>query len=210
MEDEGAAFNSDRAVTAIQFYMDLLLKEQVAVDWTGASAAARLPALKDGRIAMFVDGPHYLNVLKRGAPEMAGKWKVITHPYSQEPSSPLSGTGLVIPKNAAHPEAAWKFIEFAMRVENQISLFKSGGAPPLSAALQSPEVTAPDPYFGGQPVFSVFGEALRTAHHFSYIREWPEIEPEFTGALQAILHKQQTVRQALDAAAAVGNSKLTE
>jgi ABC-type glycerol-3-phosphate transport system substrate-binding protein len=209
-DNTAAVFNSPEAVEAIQFYSDLLLKEKVAIDWT-EDQGERIQGVKDGRIAMFSDGPYYMGILKSAAPEMAGQWKVASHPQSKMPGSYLGGTGLVIPANAAQKEAAWKFIEYAMRVENQIGVYKNAGAAPaLTAALQSAEVNAADPYFGGQQAFGVFLEALNTAHHFPYVRQWNDIDDLFTVALQEIALGQKTVQQALDDAAAATNEALTK
>ncbi len=207
-DNTAAAFNSPEAVEAITFDSNLLLKEKVAINWT-PDQGERIQGVKDGRIAMFSDGPYYMGILKSGAPEMAGKWKVAPHPSSKNPGSYLGGTGLVIPAKAANKEAAWKFIQFAMQPENQIGVYKNAGAAPaLTAALQSPEVNAADPYFGGQQAFGVFLEAMKTAHHFPYVRQWSDIDAAFTTAMQEIALGQKTAQQALDDAAKTSNEAL--
>ena len=194
-------FNSPEAVQAIQFYSDLL-KEKVAINWT-TDQGERIQGIKDGRIAMFSDGPYYMGLMKSGAPEMAGQWKVALHPYSKAPGSYLGGTGLVIPDGSQNKEAAWKFIEFAMRPENQIGVYKFAGAAPATiAALESPEVNVEDPYFGGQKAFAVFLETMKTAQSFPYVRQWTDVDGFFTVAMQEISLGQKDVQQALDDAAA--------
>ena len=193
-------FNSPEAVQAIQFNADLLLKDKIAINWT-TDEGERIQGVKDGRIAMFSDGPYYMGLLKSGAPEMAGKWKVAPHPYSKEPGSYLGGTGLVIPNGSKQKDAAWKFIEFALRPENEIGVYKyAGAAPALTAALNSPEVNVEDPYFGNEKAFSVFLDAMKTAHPFPYVRQWNDIDTFFTNAMQAIA-LGTPVQQALDDAA---------
>jgi|GEM_PF-380111 len=207
-DNTAVAFNSPEAIEAIQFYSDLLLQERIAIYWT-PDLGERLQGVKDGRIAMFSDGPDYLRVLKNGAPEMAGQWKVVSHPKNKQPGSYLGGTGLVIPKSSANQAAAWKFIEFAMRPENQIGVYtQAGAAPALLAALQSEQVNVADPYFGGQPALGVFVEAMKTAHHFPYVRQWNEVDTAFTTALQEIALGQKPVKQALDEAAVAANETL--
>ena len=103
---------------------------------------------------MFQDGPYYMGLLKTGVPEQSGKWAVATAPYSKQPGSYLGGTGLGIPVQAAHKEAAWQLIQYLLRPENAVGVFTyAGAAPATTAALQSPELTKPDPYFGGQAPF---------------------------------------------------------
>jgi ABC-type glycerol-3-phosphate transport system substrate-binding protein len=209
-DNTGAAFNSPEAIEAIQFYSDLLLQERIAIYWT-PDLGDRLQGIRDGHIAMFSDGPDHLSVLKNGAPEMAGLWKVAQHPKNKQTGSYLGGTGLVIPQGSTHKEAAWKFIEFAMRLENQIGVYThAGSAPALLAALQSEQVNVADPYFGGQQALAVFVEAMKTAHHFPYVRQWNDVDAAFTTALQEIALGHKPVQQALDEAATVANEALGE
>jgi ABC-type glycerol-3-phosphate transport system substrate-binding protein len=203
-------FNSPEAVDAIQFYADMLLKDKTAINWT-KDQGERIQGVKDGRIAMFSDGPYYMGLLKSGAPEMSGKWKVALHPKGKFQSSYLGGTGLVIPAKAANKDAAWKFIEFAMRPENQVGVYKYAGAAPATiAAAESPEVNVADPYFGGQKTLQIFLDSMKTAHPFPYVRQWSDIDTFFTAAMQSIGGGQQTVKQALDDAASKSTDALSQ
>lgn len=208
-DNTAITFNSPEAVEAITFY-NSLLENKVGINWT-TDQGERLQGVKDGRIAMFSDGPYYMGILKSGAPEMSGQWAVAAHPFNKGAGSYLGGTGLVIPAASTHQAAAWKFIEYAMRAENQVSVYKNAGAAPaLTAALQSPEVNVADPYFGGQQAFAVFLETMKTAHHFPYVRQWNDIDAAFTTALQEIALGQKPVQQALDDAAAASAEALTK
>lgn len=204
-----AMFNSPEAVEAIEFYHGLLT-DKLAINWTD-DQGERIQGLKDGRIGMFSDGSYYMGIMKTGAPEMAGKWGVATHPYKKQPGSYLGGTGLVIPEKAANKEAAWRFIEYASRVENQMGVYTiAGAAPALTAALERPELSAPDPYFANQRPLAVFLEAQKTAQHFPYVRVWADIDDAFTTAMQEIALGQKPVKQALDEAAAAADEVLAK
>jgi multiple sugar transport system substrate-binding protein len=208
-DNKTVVFNSPEAVEAIQVYTDLLTNKS-AIYW-GADQGERIQGIKDGRIAMFSDGPYNMGIMKSAAPEMAGQWKVAVHPYSKQPGSYLGGTGLVIPSQSAHKEAAWKFVEYAMRVENQIGVYTyAGAAPALTAALQSAEVNAPDPYFGGQKAFDVFLEAMKMAKHFPYVRQWNDIDVAFSTAMEQIGLGQKSVKDALDEAAVEATNALSK
>jgi len=203
-----AVFNSPEGVEATQFLVDMVNKYHIAFD-IGEEEA--ITPIKDGRMAMFSDGPYMMGVIKDGAPEMEGMWKVAPHPYSKQRGSYLGGTGLVIPARAANKEAAWRFIEFAMRLDNAIGVYKySGAAPGLKAALESPEVSVPDPYFGGQVTLPLFLEATETAHHFPYVRQWNEMYDIIEDAVTSALLEEKTVQQALDDAVAEINALLAE
>jgi len=203
-----AVFNSPEAVEATQFFIDMANKYHFAYN-IGEEEA--IQGIKDGRIAMFSDGPYMMGVIKDGAPEMEGKWKVAPHPYSKQPGSYLGGTGLVIPERSTNKEAAWKFIEYALRKDNAIGVYKySGAAPGLKAALESPEVSAPDPYFGGQVTLPIFLKATETAHHFPYVAQWNEMYDIIEQAVTSALLEEKTAQQALDDAAAEVNALLQE
>jgi multiple sugar transport system substrate-binding protein len=206
-DNKAAAFNSPEAVEAIEFYSGML-KDKTAINWT-KDQGERIQGIKDNRIAVFSDGPYYMGIMKASAPEMAGKWRVAMHPYSKNAGSYLGGTGLVIPQNAKNKEAAWKFIEFALKLENQINVYKAAGAAPATIqALESPEVNVADPYFGGEKAFSVFLESMKTAHPFPYVRQWSDIDILFTNAMQEIALGQKSVKEVLDDAAAKTNEAL--
>jgi ABC-type glycerol-3-phosphate transport system substrate-binding protein len=208
-DNKTVVFNSPEAVAAIQADLDLLTNKS-AIYW-GADQGERIQGIKDGRIAMFSDGPYNMGIMKSAAPEMAGQWKIAVHPYDKQPGSYLGGTGLVIPAQSKQKEAAWKFIEYAMRLENQIGVYKyAGAAPALTEALQSPEVNAADPYFGGQKPFDVFLEAMKTAKHFPYVRQWTDIDAAFTTAMEQIGLGQKPVKDALDEAAATATDALNK
>jgi multiple sugar transport system substrate-binding protein len=208
-DNKTVTFNSPEAVEAIQVYADMLTNKS-AIYW-GADQGERIQGIKDGRIAMFSDGPYNMGIMKSAAPEMAGQWRVAVHPYGKQPGSYLGGTGLVIPAQSKQKEAAWKFIEYAMRLENQIGVYKyAGAAPALTAALQSPEVNVADPYFGGQKPFDVFLEAMKTAKHFPYVRQWNDIDVAFSTAMEQIGLGQMSVKDALDEAAATATDALSQ
>jgi ABC-type glycerol-3-phosphate transport system substrate-binding protein len=151
---------------------------------------------------MFTDGPYYMGIMKSGAPEMAGKWGVALAPYSKEPGSYLGGTGLSIPVNAPHPQEAWDFIQFMERPENATKIFTiAGAAPGLTAALESPKVDKPDPYFTDQNTLPVFLKAMSTAHHFPYVSQWDSIQSTIDNGLATAFLGKASPQDALNSAA---------
>jgi multiple sugar transport system substrate-binding protein len=204
-----AAFNSPEGVAALQFQMDLA-SDGTGLYWSDADGDLP-PAISDGRVAMFSDGPYYMGLLKSGVPDQAGKWKVAVHPYSKQPGSYLGGTGLSIPVSSKHQEAAWLLTEFMLRPEQQVGVYTvTGAAPATLAALESPELTQPDDYFGGQKPFEVFLEAMSSATHFPYVAEWSTIDTIIGENLDAALVGTSTAQAALDAAAQSVDAELAK
>ncbi len=208
-DNTAAVFNSPEAVEAVKFYAGLI-KNNIAIHWT-TEEGELIQGIKDGRIAMFSDGPYFMGIMKSAAPEMTGKWRVAPHPISKQAGSYLGGTGLVIPAGAPHTDAAWKFIQYALKVENEIGVYKNAGAAPaLTAALQSDEINAADPYFGDQKVFSVFLDALGTARPFPYVRQWNDISKAFTTAMDEIALGAKDEQTALDDGVSAVNKILSQ
>jgi multiple sugar transport system substrate-binding protein len=203
-----AAFNSAEGVEALEFNTSFL-DDGSGIYW-GPDQGDQMAGFKDGTLAMFNNGPYMMGVLKSGAPEMSGKWKVAAAPFSKQPGSYLGGTGLGIPVAASHKDAAWLFVQYMLRPEQQVGVFTyAGAAPATTAALESPELTKPDPYFGGDAPFGIFLETMKTATHFPYVASWAEIQtPTLDDAVAGALLGQSTAQAALDAAAEETNGLL--
>jgi multiple sugar transport system substrate-binding protein len=158
---------------------------------------------------MFQDGPYYMGLLKSGVPEQSGKWAVATAPFSKQPGSYLGGTGLGIPVQATHKDAAWLLAQYLLRPENQVGVFTyAGAAPATTAALESPELTKPDPYFGGQAPFGIFLDSMKTSHPFPYVGAWDDIGTAIDEAMQKALLGKADAKTALDEAATETNTLL--
>ena len=98
-----------------------------------------------------------------------------------------------------------------LRPEQQVGVFTyAGAAPATTAALESPELTKPDPYFGGQAPFQVFLDSMATSTHFPYVGAWTEIDTFITDSLQSALLGQATPQAALDDAASQTDDALSK
>ncbi|MEZ5094624.1 sugar ABC transporter substrate-binding protein [Nocardioides sp.] len=199
---KAAAFDSPAGVAALD-YMKSLLTSGGGIYWGPSQGdSTGLPGINDGRIGMFVNGPYMMGVLKDGAKKQSGKWGVAPAPYSKQPGSYLGGTGLVVPRTAKNPSAAWKLAQFLLEPDQQALVYTAAGAAPATLdALASPALTAPDPYFGGVSEFPVFQSAMATATPFPYVAAWPDIDTALTDAVTSVLIGQTTSAQALEKAA---------
>ncbi len=208
-DSTAAAFNSPEGVAALQFQMDMAA-DGSGMYWSDADGDLP-PALVDGRVAMFSDGPYYMGLMKSGVPDQAGKWKVAIAPYSKQPGSYLGGTGLSIPVGAKHEQAAWLFTSYFLLPEQQVRFYTvTGAAPATTAALQSPELNTADEYLGGQQPFAVFLETMATATHFPYVDAWSKIDTIIGENLDAALLNKTSAKTALDDAANATNAELAK
>jgi multiple sugar transport system substrate-binding protein len=197
-----AAFAGPQGVQALTAYRGLLRDGGV---YLGAEQpdSAGTDRIKDGRIAMFINGPYMMGVLKDTAAEQSGKWGVAPVPSDGHPGSYLGGTGLAIPAKSRNKAAAWTFVQFMLKKEQELGVLKyAGAAPTTNEAVLSAELTDPDPYFGGQTPFLVFLEAVSSARHFPYIKQWSEVDATINEAVAAVLLDKKTPKQALTDAAA--------
>ena len=206
-DNTAAAFDSEAGVSALD-YQRSFLDNGTGVLW-GTEEGDAMAGIKDGRIGMFQDGPYWMGLLKDGAPEMKGDWAVATAPYSAEPGSYLGGTGLSIPVNAAHPDEAWLFVQYMLEPAQQLGVYTyAGAAPATTEALNSPELTKPDPYFGGEAPFPIFLDAMQTATHFPYVSAWDDIDTEIGTMVESVMLGEKEPQQALDDTAATVNDLL--
>ena len=83
-------------------------------------------------------------------------------------------------------------------------------APATTAALESLQLTQPDPYFGGQAPFSVFLETMATATHFPYVGAWSQIDTVINESLDAALQGKADVQTALNDAAKAADAELAK
>jgi multiple sugar transport system substrate-binding protein len=195
-DNTAPAFNSPEGLSAMDYYKSFL-DDGSGIYW-GTDAGEPLTGIKDGRIAMFQDGPYYMGLLKSGAPELKGDWGVATAPYTKQPGSYLGGTGLSIPYNSTHLQEAWLFDQFMLQPAQQLGLFTyAGAAPATTGALASPLLTKPDPYFGSQAPFPVFAEAMATATHFPYVGTWSAVDVTIGAMVESVMLDKATSQQAL-------------
>jgi ABC-type glycerol-3-phosphate transport system substrate-binding protein len=197
-----AAFDSKQGVAALD-YMNSLLTSGGGIYWgPDQGDSSGLSGINDERIGMFLNGPYMMGVLKDGAPAQSGKWAVAPAPYATQPGSYLGGTGLVIPTTAKNPTAAWQLAQFLLEPAQQELVYTAAGAAPATtAALASPALNDPDPYFGGVSEFSIFRDAMSTATPFPYVASWSDIDAAITDAVTSVLIGQSTSQDALSAAA---------
>ena len=206
-----AALDSPAGEGALEFFKGFL-EDGSGIYWgKDQGDSTGLPGIKDERIGMFLNGPYMMGVLKDGVPEQKGDWKVAPAPVGLQEGSYLGGTGLTIPVNAGDPEDAWTFIQFLLQKEQQLGVYTDAGAAPATeAALDSPELNKPDPFFGGEKPFGVFRQALASATPFPYVESWTQIDRAVENGVTAALTGEKPVASALSSSAGRIDELLSE
>jgi ABC-type sugar transport system, periplasmic component len=96
--------------------------------------------------------------IKNSAPSTAGKWDLASIPGG---GGNWGGSFWTIPAQSAHPEEAYKFIEWLIQPEQQLRIFKNvGNLPSQKALLESDDIqNSTDPFFNDAPDGKLFAES---------------------------------------------------
>ncbi len=126
-------------------------------------------AFRTGQVKSFFSGPYMVEVLKKQAPEITGKWSVALMPKKKTRTSFVGGSNLVIFKNSKNKDLAWKFIEFLSGPEIQVEWYKITSDLPSVRSAWENEILAKD------PVLKVFHQQLEDAKSPPNIPKWEQI-----------------------------------
>jgi arabinosaccharide transport system substrate-binding protein len=168
MFDEAGRVNFDReeTVDTILWYLRQMFgPERIAYD-CGANlvgGAVFNKALNDG-LALFYIAPDWrTNSIQMEVPGVAGKMKVMPLPAWKpggRRTSTWGGSGLAITKGTKHPELAYALAKYLYFDKSQLGprFRMTQILPPLKDAWSSPEFRAPNAFFSGQPLGSLYAE----------------------------------------------------
>ncbi|MGW6916312.1 ABC transporter substrate-binding protein [Kitasatospora sp. NPDC054939] len=121
--------------------------------------------LRDGKIAAGPLAAWAVHYLETKLPDQKGAWRLTRPPAATaggKRTAIVNSTHLAVSASSPRRVAAWKFVEYALtRPESANSMFKAGGVfPALTAAHSDPMYTAPNAFYGGQPVLKTFVDLL--------------------------------------------------
>ena len=152
---ETVTVNQPGCVNALEILKKLNEAGLLALgDW-----GAQIQYVKTGAVSGSLYGGWYEGTIRSNAPELEGKWGVYEMPAATEGgvrAANWGGSSLAITSASKNKEAAWAYIEYALATnEGQISMLKNRGlVPSLLASLDDPYVKEPQPYWGGQAIWS--------------------------------------------------------
>lgn len=185
-----AAFNTDAGREALQFWRDMIREDGIyEIGFLGGPGGGD-PFIQ-GTAAMQI-GLNPTAFFARRAKIDFGAMPIPGRDGGTiSLSDPLS---LYIMKNGENTELAWKFIEFALSEEQQVSFCKSTlNLPALKVAQQSPEIT-------GIPELKPFIDALDVARELPITPAYTEIWDAISSEVEAALTDTKPVDEALGAA----------
>ncbi len=203
-ENGKVSFNSPEGIQAVTL-MKKIIDSGIAADigwWTPEF----FNSFKTGQVASYMQGVWLGGQIKENAPDTGGKWGVFPLPAVTAGgirAAVNGGSNLAIPTKAKNPEAAWKFIEFALtKKESQLQMYKNYNIfPALVPSYSDPVFNEANAFFGNQKTSEVFikiqEEIPTTSYYGQYYNDVTNI---ISAHIVKALDGSQTPEQALAAA----------
>ncbi len=176
----------DAAAEAVEYYRKFYEQGAAPLEDPGYDL---MWAFKEGYYPMIISGPWQVDEIRQQIPEIEGKWSVSTLPKHKTGTSFVGGAHLTMFKQSENKEAAWKFIEFMSKPENQIEWFEIAGS--LPSNIQAWETG----YFDDKPKINVFGEQMYDTKAPPNIPEWEEIAGVLNRRLEETIRGGETIER---------------
>ena len=202
-KDGKVSLDSPQALKALQ--LEKAMQDAGLIDnekgWDGLVSATKAGNVATQPIAVWWTG-----TLTSEMPKLSGKFGVLPLPAFEPGGATTSNNGgstLAIPSQSKHPDAAWAFVKFALTDRaNAVAMMKNEGLfPSYLPALTDPYFQAPQPYFGGQPIYRLFGEAVKHIPPFVYTADSTKASDVVNNMVAGVLLNGNDPKSALAGAA---------
>lgn len=177
-EDGAVTVGGPEAVRTMEFLAEMNDRGLVAnnADWDGW-----VTATSSGQVATGPAGVWWSGTLEAEMPDLAGDWGAMPLPTPEAGggrASNMGGSTLAIPSATAHPEAAWRFVEFSLAdAGNQAHMLDEWGLfPSYLPSYEEPVFTAARDYYGGEPVFELFADLVEDVPPVNYTSDFAETQ----------------------------------
>lgn len=194
------AFNSPEAKQAVQFFYDLMHVHQ------GGTITPGEQAFEMGKVAFHLDGPWSIPNFQR----LRFDWNAMLYPVGPtgERFQPSAGEPVIIPKDAANPEAAWEFIKFWIRPDNMAQWAITSGYLPTRRSVLEDE--AYQEFIADRPGLETFVEGLEYGFPSEFTPAYNRVVDIYANAVEEIMNNKVTLDEGLDAAAAEANAVIAQ
>ncbi len=144
-------------------------------------------AFTAGSYTSWIGGPWEIWDMEQRLPELKGKWSTARLPRGKNGVSFLGGSNLVMFRSCRDKPAAWRFIEFLLRPENQLVWFQTArGLPSRRRVWDAPLIAS-------NTVLTAFREQLEEARQPPCVPEWEQISDSVTFSLSEFFRGKQTL-----------------
>lgn len=159
-------FTDPKVAETLAFYAQMVIGPRDIAGQSTAVMGAFAKDLSDGNICAFITPDWRVTYIKKYAPELAGKMRMMPLPVFEpgdKRTGTWGGTMIGITRGCENPREAWRLIEklyFSKEgLESRRKL--SDILPPVKSLWDDPAYHQPDPYFGGQMANELFIELAR-------------------------------------------------
>lgn len=196
------SLNNPSSQKVASYWQDLLNKQLVKTepDFTNAW----YNDLQTGSVATWISAVWGAGTLSSNAPQTAGKWRVAPIPQwqaGQTVDGNWGGSTTAVFKSSKHPKEAAEFAMWLNSNQKSLDAMIKGNSiyPAYQAALASPLVNGPQPFFGNQNTGAVFKQ---WSGHVDVNFQWgPTIDQVYNDLgdnFAATINHQGTLNTALD------------
>lgn len=168
-------WDSPEGQKAADFYVNLA--KYSPADFLNSNSWDGRVAFANGDVAMYVAGAWFAGTLLTEFPDATGKWAAAPLPKDKKCATTIASDDLVVFAASKHPEAAFKWIEFASALEHMAML--NVGTPENPATLLPPRLTLlNDPkLFESRPFLKGFAENMQCAVVSEVVQpKWGDME----------------------------------
>ena len=174
-----AAFNNDRAVKGVEFYVGLADKGYIPRECLELNTAQVSAKFNEGSYALYFDTPAQIKNLNL-PPEKGGAAGTIAAKnfgvaiYPKGPAGRFTffgGSNLTIFKSSKHKKEAWKVVKYLVSKKAQLAYSEKTGFIPTRTDCFD------DPYFTEDSKRKIFIEAVKYGRVYPCISAWGPIEP---------------------------------
>jgi multiple sugar transport system substrate-binding protein len=174
--------NSKEALTGILYYIGLVKKGYVPIEYLELNTAQVSSNFNNGSCAIYFDGPYEVKTLttppaQGGAAGSLTSRNFAVAPYPKGPKGRFTfvgGSDLAIFKAAKHSEEAFQLLKFLTSKKAQVEYAKVTGFLPARRDAFN------DPFFMNDPNRRMFKEAVMYGKTYPCIPAWGLLEPVLT------------------------------
>jgi arabinosaccharide transport system substrate-binding protein len=158
--------NEPIVAQTVAFYAQLVAgPRKVGAEASGGTGVWTNDAIA-GNLCAFITPDWRITNLRKFAPQLAGKMRMMPLPRFDPTDSPTStwgGTMMGIARNSRNHEVAWKLIEFLYFSDAGLDsrLKETNILPPVVEQWNHPAFHEADPYFGGQKINELYVELAK-------------------------------------------------
>jgi ABC-type glycerol-3-phosphate transport system substrate-binding protein len=188
-----AAFDSEKAVSALQFWVDLQRSDMPPGMASATEDDVRGP-FTNGDLAMFTSGPYMTSILE-GAGLTADQWGVAPLPKGERSASVLGGMDLSVLQNSKHQKESIAFLKWLGSDKVQTTWATDLAFVPAKKSLYDSSA------FSSDPNIATFGKIIEASLSRPTIARAGDVDSALGKAVGAALSGSQSASDALKAAA---------